>query len=115
MPCSFCKMMDEGRGLGYLSERLCYIPEKGRGSVAVQRVVEKNTDACQRDGEPSCLALEPEVSDLILYPDRDRDIGKHQKVEELIMWCVSRLVRDKGQTKVLKILLFLSSPIKYCT
>lgn len=48
MPCSFCKMMDEGRGLGYLSERLCYIPEKGRGSVAVQRVVEKNTDACQQ-------------------------------------------------------------------
>lgn len=43
-----------------------------------------------RDGEPSCLALEPEVSDLILYPDRDRDIGKHQKVEELIMWCVCR-------------------------
>lgn len=68
-----------------------------------------------RDGEPSFLALETEVSDLILYPDRDRDIGKHHKVEELIMWCVLRLVRDKGQTKVLKILLFLTSPIKYCT
>lgn len=34
-----------------------------------------------RDGEPSFLALETEVSDLILYPDRDRDIGKHHKVE----------------------------------
>ena len=41
--------MVEGRGLGYLSERLCYIPEKGRGGGGVvQRVVEKNTDACQQ-------------------------------------------------------------------
>lgn len=42
----------EGRGLGYLSQRLCYIPEKGRGGGngggVVQRVVEKNTDACQQ-------------------------------------------------------------------
>lgn len=41
--------MGEGRGLGYLSERLCYIPEKGGGvGSGVQRVVEKNTVACQQ-------------------------------------------------------------------
>lgn len=52
--------MGEGRGLGYLSERLCYIPEKGRGGggvVVVQRVVEKNTDSCQQP--PSRGAIVP--------------------------------------------------------
>lgn len=47
----------EGRGLGYLSEWLCYIPEKGRGRGVVQRVVEKNTDACQQS--PSQGAILP--------------------------------------------------------
>lgn len=60
-----------------------------------------------RDGEPSCPALELEVTDLILYPDRERDKEKATKsVTDHNVVCVSWLVRNKGQTKALKILLF---------
>ena len=67
--------MGEGRGLGYLSERLCYIPEKGRGGGGwrwwwfnellkrIQTLVNS-----LRAGEPSCLASGLEVNDPLLHP-----------------------------------------------
>lgn len=42
-----------------------------------------------RDGEPSSLALEPEVIDLILFPDRGRDKREAPKsVTDHNMVCV---------------------------
>lgn len=68
--------MGEGRGLGYLSERLCYIPEKGRGRGGgwFNELLKRTQTLVNslRAGEPSCLALGPEVNDPLLHPDRVR-------------------------------------------
>lgn len=68
--------------MGYLSERLCYIPEKGRRRGGWFNELLKRTQMLVnslRAGEPSCLALGPEVSDLALHPDREREVEGNSK------------------------------------
>ncbi len=62
--------------MGYLSERLCYIPEKGRGGVGgwFNELLKRTQTLVNslRAGEPSCFALGLEVSDPLLHLDRER-------------------------------------------
>lgn len=62
-----------------------------------------------RAGEPSCLALGPEVNDPLLHPDREREPEEnrerenHQKLQQITTRYVSLLVCGRGQSKASKI------------
>lgn len=60
-----------------------------------------------RAGEPSCLALGPEVNDPVFHPERDpgrkREKENHQKLQQITIWYMSLLVCGRGQSKASKI------------